>query len=60
MARASDTLAAEDYRLWAKAGTGPMQKHSWFEFEVSRVLNLAQNVPCLLVKAEKLGCCRME
>jgi hypothetical protein len=35
-----------------------MQKHSWFEFEVSRVLKLAQNVPCLLVKAKKNGLLR--
>jgi hypothetical protein len=37
MARASDTLAAEDYRLWVKVGTGLMQKHSWPKFEASRV-----------------------
>ena len=60
MATASDTLAAECYRLWAKAGTGPMQGHSRLEFEVSRVLNLAQNVLCFLLKAEKLVCCRMK
>jgi hypothetical protein len=28
-----------------------MKEHSWLEFEVSRVLNLAQNVPCFLLKA---------
>jgi hypothetical protein len=37
-----------------------MQGHSRLEFEVSRVLNLAQNVPCFLVKAEKLVCCPLK
>ena len=40
MATASDTPAAEDYRLWAKAGTEPMQGHSSLDFEVSRDLHL--------------------
>jgi hypothetical protein len=30
------------------------------ETEVSRVLNLAQNVPCFLVKAEKMVCCAIK
>ena len=40
MATASDTLAAEDYRLWATAGTGPMQGHSSLDVELRRVFNL--------------------
>jgi hypothetical protein len=37
-----------------------MQEHRILEFEVSRVLNLAQNVPCFLLKAEKLICCAIK
>jgi hypothetical protein len=43
-----------------EVGTGPMKEHSWLEFEVSRVLNLAQNAPCFLLKAEKLVCCAIK
>jgi hypothetical protein len=43
-----------------EADSGPMQGHSWLEFEVSRVFNLAQSVPCLLLKAEKMVCCLMK
>jgi hypothetical protein len=63
MTTESETFAAGDrHGLWAKTGTGtgPMKGHSRLEFEVSRVLGLAQNVPCFLVKAEKLGCCLMK
>jgi hypothetical protein len=30
------------------------------ESKASRVLNLAQNVPCFLVEAEKMVCCLMK
>ena len=45
MATASGVFGGEGFLVLGQVGTGPMQKHSWFEFEVSRVLNLAQNVP---------------
>ena len=60
MATASGVFGGEGFLVLGQVGTGPMQKHSWFEFEVSRVLNLAQNVPCLLVKAKKMVCCAIK
>jgi hypothetical protein len=44
----------EDVAHRWEADSGLMQGHSRLEFEVSRVFNLAQSVPCLLVKAENL------
>jgi hypothetical protein len=43
-----------------QVGTGPMKGHSWLDFEVSRVLNPAQNVLCFLLKAENLICCAIK
>ena len=60
LASRSRVFGGEDGTFVAVVGTGPMQGHSWVKFEVSRVLNLAQNVPCFLLKAEKLVCCRMK
>ena len=53
-------VAAEQFRVLAKAASGLMKEHSWLEFELRRVLNLAQSAPCLKRKAEKLVCCRMK
>ena len=60
MATKSEVFAVEGFLVLDQVASGLMKEHSWLEFEVSRVLNLAQNVPCLLVKADKLGCCRMK
>ena len=50
----------EGFLVLVQVASGLMQGHSWLEFEVSRVLNLAQNVPCLKREVEKLVCCRMK
>jgi hypothetical protein len=61
MAPRSKALAVEDGTFVVEVGTGPMKGHSWVDFEGrSRVFNLAQSVPCLLVKAEKLVCCAIK
>jgi hypothetical protein len=60
MAPESQVFAVEGFSVLDQVASGLMQGHSWLEFEVSRVLNLAQNVPYFLLKAEKLGCCRMK
>jgi hypothetical protein len=60
MAPRSKALAGKDGTFVTVVGTGPMKEHIWLEFEVWRVLNPAQNVPCFLVEAEKLVCCRMK
>ena len=47
----------EGFLVLVQVASGPMQEHSWLEFEVSRVFIAQQNVPCFLVKGEKLvGC----
>jgi hypothetical protein len=53
----SEAFAAGYHGLWAKAGTVPMKKgHSRLEFEVSRFLNPAQNVPSLFPgEGRKIG-----
>jgi hypothetical protein len=53
-------VAMEGFLVLVQVGTGPMKGHSWLKFEVSRVLNLAQNVPCLKRKAENLVCCAIK
>ena len=53
-------VAMEGFLVLVQVGTGPMKGHSWVKFEGSRVFNLAQNVPCLKRKAEKMVCCRMK
>jgi hypothetical protein len=50
-------VAAEQCRVLVKVASGLMKKHRKLEVEFSRVLNLAQNAPCFLLKAEKLICC---
>jgi hypothetical protein len=60
MATASGVFAVEGFSVLDQVARGPMQGHSWVKFEGSRVLNLAQNVPCFLLDAEKLVCCRMK
>jgi hypothetical protein len=57
LATASGVFAAEQFRVLAKVASGIMKGHSWLKFEVSRVLIAQQNVPCLLLKGEKLVCC---
>jgi hypothetical protein len=53
-------VAAEQFRVLAKVASGLMKEHSWLEFEVSRVFIAQQNVPCFLLKAEKLVCCAIK
>jgi hypothetical protein len=60
MATESEVFAMEGFSVLVQVASGLMQGHSRLEFEVSRVLNLAQNVPCFLVKAEKMVCCPMK
>ena len=57
MATRSRVFGGED---GAVVGTGPVQGHSWVKFEGSRVFIAQQNVPCFLVKGEKLVCCVMK
>ena len=60
LATASGVVGWEDVAHRWESDSGPMQGHSWLKFEVSRVLIAQQNVPCFLVKAEKLVCCAMK
>ena len=60
MATRGKALAVEDGTSVVEVGTGPMKGHSWLKFEVSRVFIAQQNVPCFLVKAEKLVCCAIK
>ena len=60
MATERGGVEMEGFLVLGQVGTGPMQGHSSLDVELRRVLNLAQSVPCLLVKAEKLICCRMK
>ena len=60
LATASGVFAVEGLSVLDQVARGLVQKHSWLKFEVSRVFNLAQNVPCLKRKAEKMVCCRMK
>ena len=48
------------FLVLVQVGTGPMQGHSWLDVELRRVFNLAQSVPCLKRKGEKLGCCAIK
>jgi hypothetical protein len=48
-----EVLAVEGLSVLDQVASGPMQEHREMEFEVSRVLNLAYNAPCFLLKAEK-------
>ena len=60
MAPRSRVFAVPGVSVLVQVGTGPMQGHSWLKFEGSRVFIAQQNVPCLLVKGEKLVCCLMK
>ena len=60
MATESEVFAMEGFSVLVQVASGLMQGHSWLKFEVSRVLIAQQNVPCFLVKAEKLVCCAMK
>jgi hypothetical protein len=60
LATASGVVGWEDVAHRWESDSGPMQGHSWLKFEVSRVLIAQQNVPCLLLKGEKLVCCLMK
>ena len=57
MATASEVFAMEGFSVLVQVARVLMQGHSWLKFEVSRVLIAQQNVPCLLLKGEKLVCC---
>jgi len=60
LATASGVFADEGVSVLDQVARGPMQGHSWVKFEVSRVFIAQQNVPCFLLKPEKLVCCRMK
>jgi hypothetical protein len=60
LATGSKALAVEDGTFVVEIGTGPMKEHSWLKSKVSRVLIAQQNVPCLLLKGEKLVCCAIK
>ena len=60
MATASGVFAVEGFSVLDQVARGLVQKHSWLKFEVSRVFIAQQNVPCFLVKGEKLVCCVMK
>jgi hypothetical protein len=60
LATTSGVLAVEGLSVLDQVARGLVQKHSWLKFEGSRVLNLAQDAPCLKREVKKLGCCRME
>jgi hypothetical protein len=57
MAPKSEVFAVEGFLVLDQVASGLMQGHSWLEFELRRVLNLALSAPCLKRKAEKLVCC---
>ena len=50
----------EGFLVLVQVGTGLMQGHSWLDVELRRVFNLAQSVPWLKRKGEKLGCCAIK
>jgi hypothetical protein len=50
----------EGLLVLVQVGTGPMQGHSSLDVELRRVLNLAQNAPCLKREAGKLVCCAIK
>ena len=60
MATRSRVFGGEGFSVLVQVARGPMQGHSWLNFEGSRVFIAQQNVPCFLVKGEKLVCCRMK
>jgi len=60
MATASGVFAVEGFSVLDQVARGLMQGHSSLDVELRRVFNLAQSVPCLLLKAEKLVCCLMK
>ena len=60
MAPRSRVFAGEGFSVLVQVASRLMQEHSWLGFEVSRVFIAQQNVPCLLVKGEKLVCCVMK
>ena len=60
MATESEGFAGEGFSVLVQVTSRLMQEHSWLGFEVSRVLIAQQNVPCLLLKGEKLVCCLMK
>jgi hypothetical protein len=60
MTTESKVFAGEGFSVLVQVASRLMQEHSWLGFEVSRVLNLAQNVPCLKRKGEKLVCCAIK
>jgi hypothetical protein len=56
----SRVFAGEGVSVLVQVASRLMQEHSWLGFEVSRVFIAQQNVPCFLLKAENLVCCRMK
>ena len=60
LATSSGVFADEGFSVLDQVARGLMQGHSSLDVELRRVFNLAQSVPCLLVKAEKLVCCVMK
>jgi hypothetical protein len=57
LATASGVFAVEGLSVLDQVARWLVQKHSWLKFEVSRVFIAQQNVPCFLLKPEKLVCC---
>ena len=60
MATASGVFAVDGFSVLDQVARGPMQEHREMKSKVSRGWYLAQNGPCLLVKAAKLVCCPMK
>jgi hypothetical protein len=60
MATERGGVEMEGFLVLVQVGTGSMQGHSWLDVELRRVVNLAQSVPCFLMKTEKMVCCAIK